>query len=259
MNNLYRFFITLIGIMLCTTSLSATLIKRNTQNGVEKVIIDGKQIRMQSKNPNYYSLIFLDKGKTYSVDKKKKRIVEMDIEGKPPTQANKPKTPPWGNEVNSKLVNKGTGAKIAGYITVRYQIQAMGKPCADYYFSDKLAEKIPYIKDFINASTRITESRKVKGAYFHPCQQAQSELVSQIRAKGIPMKFVLKGAGNSTDKVVYEVINIEKVNVPADTFILPSKYKKITEKKVLQERNKRMKLWMQQNKQNHNYAPPNNR
>jgi len=240
----------LTSATVCSTSWAATLIKRDLQGKTETVIMERQKIRIQSPNPNSYALMHLDKGKTYMVDATQKRIVEMDIVGKPP-QVQLPKDmpkPPWGNSVRAKLVKQSGKLDIAGYSTEHYQIEALGKACFDVYFSKKAAW-VDYVEDFLNASYEITNSRKIKGMPLHPCQKAHEDLEKKIKRRGIPMKFVMKG---NSDQIIYEVTNIRTgVRVSADVFALPTGYKMISEQDWMTEREAKMNEWREKNKGTH--------
>ncbi len=243
----------LTSASVCSTSWAATLIKRDIQGKTETVIISAQQVRIQSPNPNNYALMYLDKGKMYMVDTTKTRIVEMDIVGKPP-QVQLPKDmpkPPWGNSVRAKLVKQSGKVDIAGYSTEHYQIEALGKACFAIYLSKKAAW-VDYIEDFLNASYEIKNSRKIKWMPLHPCQQALEDLENQIKRRGVPMKFVMKG---DSDQIIYEVTTIRTgVRVSADVFVLPTGYKMISEQDGMKEREAEMKEWREKNKGVH--TPP---
>ena len=232
----------LTSVSVCGSSWAATLIKRDIQGKTETVVMQGQQVRVQSPDPNSYTLMYLDKGKAYMVDVNKKRIVGMDIAGKPPEMQfpkNMPE-PPWGNSVRAKLIKQSGDIEIAGYFAEHYQIEALGKACFDVYLSKKAAW-VDYIEDFLNASSKIKNSRKIKGMPIHPCQQAHEDVENRIKRRGIPMKFVMKG---KTDQIIYEVTKVQTgVRVSADVFALPSGYKIINESDWIKEQEAEMKKW----------------
>jgi len=252
MNNVHRWItISLASVSLCGASWAATVVKRDIQGQTQDIVMEGQQVRIQTKEPNYYTLMALDKGKVYMVDNKEKRIVEMDIVGKPPEPPrgmpqHKPK-PPWGDSVKAKLVKRGNGPKIAGYSTKHYQLKALDKACSDYYFS-KTAAQVDYIEAFIDASNKMVNSRKVKGMPVHPCQQAQDELEADMKKHGVSLKLVFKGG---KDHVMYEITSIQTgVKVPASVFALPTTgYKTMSEQNMIEEEQAKMKEWMEKRRQ----------
>ncbi len=243
--NLSRWII--IGLAgMCSTSWAATVVKRELQGNTEKIIMEGQQVRIETQNSNYYTLMYLAQSKTYMIEVKEKRIIEMDIVGKPPklppNRHPMPK-PPWGDSVNAELVEKGNGPNIAGYPTKRYQIKALGKACSDNYFSKEVAS---HIDAFLEASDKMINSRKIKGMFVHPCQQAYDDLKAKMRKQGVSMKLVLKG-GKKGDMVMYEITDIQtNVKVSAALFKLPMGYKTISEQKMIEERQVKMKAFMEQ-------------
>ncbi|MDM8557453.1 hypothetical protein [Candidatus Parabeggiatoa sp. HSG14] len=271
MNYLHRWIIVgIISVGICGTSWAATVVeRRDTQGNKQKLTMNEQQARLESpKTLNFYTLINLEEEKVYLVNDKKKRIVKMDIIGKPPKPPknmplprNMPK-PPWGKFMRAQLIQKGKGPIIAGYFTKRYEIRAYGKAqgnkwdkvCSDNYFSKRAFEIVGF-KKFLEAMYQMSNSRKpnIKGMPIHPCQQAHDELEIESRKFGIPMKSVIKG-NNRNDKVRHEIVNIKTdVKVSTDFFVLPEHYKMITEQEMIKEQQAAMKKWREESRQRDDY------
>ncbi len=243
MNHLQRgLMVGLLSASVCGTTWAATIIERQEMGKTQKVTLDRQQVRIDSSDPNFYILMDLNQGMSYMVNGKEKRIVKIKIIGTPP-----PIPPqdgqPWGRRsqsryaynnqpVKAKLIKVGNGPAIAGYPTVTYQIKANNKVCSENYFS-KPATNVPYIMDFLNAISKMSSSRKVKGVALPACIQAYNDLEAEYMKLGVPMKTVIKGKKGNL--VMYEITRIQtNVDVPSRLFRLPN-YKMISEQQMIQE------------------------
>ncbi|RKZ82246.1 MAG: hypothetical protein DRR19_21020 [Candidatus Parabeggiatoa sp. nov. 1] len=248
------------GASVCNASWAATVVKRcNDFQQVETVTITRDNARMAGHNPNFYTVIASAEGKVYQVDTKKKRVVKMDISGTAPKPQQDIRTPPWGASAKAKLVRKGSGPKIADYPTAHYQIKALGRACSDNYFSQEVT-KVAHIKEFLDTWSQLSNARKIKGMYFHPCQQARDELESKLMRLGVPMKIVIKG-GKRGDKVRHQILSIKTdVEVENNFFELPKGYEVMSEAKMREMAQKEMEKWRAEAKQRrgppHHQKPP---
>ncbi|MEN8215201.1 MAG: hypothetical protein ABFS56_02260 [Pseudomonadota bacterium] len=270
MNHLHRGIIVgIISASVCGASFAATVVERRQMETIQKITLDKDDAHISSPDPNFYTLIDLDKGKAYMVNTKEKRIVEMNIIGtppkppqdmmppwqpsQPPQATNRPEPPP----VKASLIEKGNGPEIAGYPTVKYQVKANGQACSENYFSKKAAQ-VPYIKDWLKAMSDMTNSRKMKGMRIHPCQKAHDDLEAESMKLGFPMKSVVKMGERGGDKVRFEIIRIKTdVEVSADTFTLPG-YDVISEQEMIAEGQAKMRQMMEEAKQRGYRQPPRN-
>ncbi|RKZ45124.1 MAG: hypothetical protein DRR16_21355 [Candidatus Parabeggiatoa sp. nov. 3] len=241
----------IISVSVCSASFAATVIKRSDIQGKEeKITLEKQHVRIQGENANYYRLMDLKLKKVYQVDDKQKRILEMDIEGKPP-KLPEGEPPPWfGQEqapVKAHLAKSEYVTDIAGYSSRYYQIMVLyqnkWRPCFDNYFSETAA-KVPYLVDFINALSQISQSRQIEGMPVHPCLQALDNLESEMKKLGVPMKTLIKG--NKGDKVKHEILNIQTdVKVSPELFKVPD-YHRITEQEKREEVYKEMRKRMEE-------------
>ena len=269
MNYLHRWIIVgIAGASVCGASWAATIVERRDIDGKEqKLIMDKQHVRINEHELNYYTQINLDERKVYLVNKKKKRIIEMDIKGTPPKLPQnmpKPPKPPWGDSVRAKLVKQGQGPKIAGYLTMHYQVNAFDPvnarsvTCSDNYFSEKAAQKVAYLNEFIKIMFEMSNSRKINGMPVSFCQQAFHEVEVESMKLGIPMKTVIKG-GKMGDRVKHEITRIQTdAKVSADTFVLPRYDDKISEQEMRKKMQKAMMKRMEEAKQrgDQRYGPP---
>ena len=247
MNYWYHRIIVGVVIISVTPTWAATVVeRRDTRGDKQKIIMEKQQARIETSNPNFYTLIDLEKQKAYMVNAKDQELMVMDIVGTPPQLPRDMPPLPKTTAVKAQLVENGKGPKIAGFTTTNYQVVADGKVCSENYFSSE-AVKVPYVKVFIDAMYQMSSSRKTKGLPVHPCQQAHDELEAQSMKLGVPMKSLIKGRGKKGDKVRYEIISIQTdVKVPGDIFTLPKKYQLKTEAQMLEAQQQAMRKWQQE-------------
>jgi hypothetical protein len=248
----------ILSASLCSASFAATVVERHDIQGKKEVItLENKQVHIGGEDPNYYSVMDLNEQKVYLVDGYKKRIVEMDIEGKPP-ELPEGKKPPWFNQPQQPVTahlkyDYKKAARIAGYDSHYYQLQVyfqkQWRPCFENYFSQKAA-KVPYLVDFLEAISVISKSRRLKGMPVHPCFQALDNKADQLKKLGVPMKTVIKV--NKADKVKHEILSIKRgVSVSSVLFKLPDDYERISEAQKREEDYKVMMKKMQEAQKEH--------
>lgn len=151
--------VTSIGIS--SASLAATQVeRRNIEAKIETLVIDGSMARINAGDPNHYSLIDMDKGKMYMVDVSKRRIVKMDIIGKPPEVPMR--NFPAQNPITAKLVRKRSNRLIAGFSTTKYVVKVNDRTCSKNYFSKEF-DKVTDFKRYIDTMSKFEDSRKVQG------------------------------------------------------------------------------------------------
>ncbi|WP_069469734.1 hypothetical protein [Candidatus Marithrix sp. Canyon 246] len=232
LQNLIIIGVSSVGI--CNASLAATQVeRRNIEAKIETIIIDGSMVRLNTGNPNNYSVIDMDKGKMYIVDARKRRIVNLDIIGKPP------EIPTHNfraqNPITAKLIKKRSNRLIAGYSTTKYVLKVDGRTCSKYYFSKKLA-KVTDFKRYINTMFKMENSRKVQGMPMPPCIRGHQKLRGQMKALGISMKMqVIMGRRGS--RVLHEIVSVKtNITVSANSFNVPSGYRMISEQQMRQRR-----------------------
>lgn len=236
MNYWYHRLIVSVIMVSVTSTWAATIVeRRDTRGDKQKIIMEEQQARIETSNPNFYTLIDLEKEKAYMVNADEQQIMTMNIVGIPPKPPRDMPPLPKLPDINAELIKKGEGPEIAGYTTINYQVIAAGKVCSENYFSLE-AMKVPHVKVFLDAMYQMSSSRKPKDLPVHPCQQAHDELEAQSMKLGVPMKSVIKGSGEKGDKVKYEIISIQTdVKIPQNTFVLPKKYQLKTEAQMLEE------------------------
>lgn len=232
LQNLIIIGVSSVGI--CNASLAATQVeRRNIEAKIETITIDGSMVRLNTNDPNNYSVIDMDKGKMYIVDAHKRQIVNMDIIGKPPEIPRRNFRAQ--NPITAKLIKKRSNKLIAGYSTTKYVLKVDGRTCSKYYFSKQL-EKITDFKRYIDTMSKMENSRKVQGMPMPPCIRGHNKLKNKMKALGISMKMVIM-MGKMGSRVLHEIVSVKtNVTVPANSFNVPSGYRMISEQEMRQRR-----------------------
>lgn len=230
LQNLIIIGVSSVGI--CNASLAATQVeRRNIEAKIETITIDGSMVRLNTSDPNNYSVIDMDKGKMYIVDAHKRQIVNMDIIGKPPEISRRNFRAQ--NPITAKLIKKRSNKLIAGYSTTKYVLKVDGRTCSKYYFSKQL-EKITDFKRYIDTMSKMENSRKVQGMPMPPCIRGHNKLKNKMKALGISMKMVIM-MGKMGSRVLHEIVSVKtNVTVPANSFNVPSGYRMISEQEMRQ-------------------------
>jgi len=85
MNHLQRgIMVGLLSASVCGATWAATIIERQEMGKTQKVTLDRQHVRIDSSDPNFYILMDLKQGKSYMVNGKERRIVQINIIGTPP-------------------------------------------------------------------------------------------------------------------------------------------------------------------------------
>ena len=241
MNQLQRgIMVGILSACVCGTTWAATIIERKEMGKTQKVTLEGENVRIDSSSPNFYILMDLKKGNVYMVNGKERRIVELKIIGTPRTLPPQYKQQTQKQPIKAQLVKIGNSSSIAGYPTVKYEMKANNKVCANSSFSKEAAD-IPYVQDFLNAISNLSSSRQIKGMPLSPCIQANNDLSADYMKLGMSMKTVVKG--KKGDTVLYEITRIKTdIGVPSKLFRLPN-YQIITEQEMIKENMAKRNQW----------------
>lgn len=250
MKPLSRWMLAGLAGTLALPAEAATLVERqDAQKQVEKMTVDEHHVRIDYTYRGSYTLIDLEKNTLSLVNTGQKEVVERNLKVPPNTGSLPPgmSLPPAKPVGEVKLVDKGAGPDIAGYPTVHYQITADGEVCADHYLSAEAA-KVPYLKHLIETMEKSAQPPAEMVERMPPCAQAQFKIKADYMAKGLPMRSV-----DNKGNVMYEITKIQTdVEVPADTFEIPSGFKTMT----AEEMRKKMEDIIRQHGGGHPPVPP---
>jgi len=129
-----------------------------------------------------------------------------------------------------KVVKMGPGGKIKGYNTVKYGVTVNGTPYKNVW----LATNAPIMKDvrkYVKKATEMSakmESCSQVGPGSGPAPEMSDEYTA-LAEKGWPMKEL----NLRTRKMEKEVISLNKKNIPASAFRVPTGYKKVEMREMM--------------------------
>ncbi|TCS35141.1 hypothetical protein EDC30_11156 [Paucimonas lemoignei] len=217
--------------LLMNAATAATVIRMEAgPNGARSLMtVEKGKARMQSE-PQNYILIDPSADQYLYILPEARQTVTMNskppIEAAQPVKAAKPAT--------VKLVNKGTGPKIAGFATQRYQLFANGKLCLNTYLSREALQR-GELKDFLAGFHQLHAKQKQQyraiGTQYAPCDDAQETLMGRYAELGLAMRTV-----DADGSLRQEVVSMETgIKVNDDTFQVPEGFKQLTHEEFLRQ------------------------
>ena len=216
---------------------AGTIVKVQNKNELTTMITDGKKARM-NMSASEYVIIDYKNQKVSMVNPKEKQVMEMNMDtlaGKSASSVPK---------VRDNLSRGRVGPSIAGYDTHQYSYSVNGKSCGDVYASiDAYKEK--GMKELLKAMrTMVDQQRAMLGGLagmMDDCTLADMQMIDRVKTIGIPMRTVKNG------RVETEVKSIQTgISVPADTFVIPASYKKVSVEQQMQQASQAMQQAPQQ-------------
>jgi len=131
-----------------------------------------------------------------------------------------------------KVMNMGSGGKVAGYNTTKYNVIVDGRPYKDVWLATN-APIMHDMKNFIDKSSKMSAkmencSKMAPGMNRGPSPEVGKEY-AKLDKKGWPMKEL----DRRTHKVTKEVQRLERKTFPASTFRVPAGYKKVEMRKLM--------------------------
>jgi len=197
---------------------AATLIEVKTPEGQTKIFRDGARSRMTNSDGSY--VIMDSKAQTmFVVMPKERQVMDMSQMLKAPASG------PGKNPPAIQFKKQGSGQRIAGYKTVRYQYSANGKTCGSVLAS-KQALKDTGLQQAFDLMERMSSHADALMQAFNsnvdPCQRADTHFSEHAQGIGIPMR-ITSGGG----KLVSEILRIEKkAKLPPNAFTIPAGYQR---------------------------------
>lgn len=201
---------------------AATVVEIQGEGELSTIMTDGKMARM-AMGAGEYVIIDYKKNRVSVVSPQKKEVLLLDAES-----VAKGETSP---KVRVSFRPLGNGQVVAGYKTKRYDYLVNGKSCGVIHGSQGAYQQ-KGIKELVQAmQTMIEKQQAVMGgfsAFIDDCTQADMQVGSYVQKIGIPMLTEKNG------RIESEIKSIRTdVTLPADTFVIPATYKKMTMKDMM--------------------------
>ncbi len=223
---------------------AGTVIQIQDGNDLITVSTDGAFARMDMPGDEYV-IVNYKKHTIKAVYPKKHQVLLLN--------ANKMSGGKSGPEVRTSLKKLGAGMKVAGYPTQKYAYSANGKSCGFIYGSQDAYQK-KGIKELLLAMSEMMEKqRAILGGFagmVDDCTLADMKLSDHVNTIGVPMRTEKNGVVDS------EIKSIKlDVNLPTETFVVPTTYKTVTMDQQMQQYQPQMQQMMQQMQQSGQMTP----
>ena len=160
---------------------------------------NGQLVRIDGQQMPGFIIIDYAKGEFFMVDSKRNEIMKTSL-----SQVD------VVNDVATlkiSLKDKGSGPKIAGFLTRKFELIADGEPCGLVYASSKLLENSDVRAIFESMRNMQQFSRRMMegmSGILPVCQRASMQSADAIESSGAPLRVVAKG-----DKLISEVLTVD--------------------------------------------------
>jgi hypothetical protein len=191
---------TLVGLVLCAHA--AADVEMTIKDGFgdsSTFSSNGRLVRIEGRKIPGFIIIDFAKGEFFMVDSKRNRIVKISLDQV--DVAND------AAKLSVSLEDKGSGRKIAGYLTRKFQLIANGERCGTVYASSKLLKDNNVRAIFESTRNMQQFSRGMMGGMSENipvCQRANMQLADVIESSGAPLRVVDKAG-----KLLSEVLAVD--------------------------------------------------
>mgnify|MGYP001817602700 CR=1 FL=1 len=212
-----------IILMICSPSIQAgTIVEIQNQDEMTRIMTDGKLARIDMSAAEY-ALVDYKNHSVRLVDHQKQQVMLLNADAAA-TGSGAPK-------LRTSINDLGPGQPIAGYKTHKFGYTANGRSCGVVYGS-KDAYRARGIKELVSAmDTMMAKQRAALGGLagmIDDCTLADMKLSDYISTIGVPMRTERNGRVDTQIKSIKT-----DVVLPANTFVIPASYKKVS---LLQEK-----------------------
>lgn len=210
--------ILILGLgLVATASFAGTIIKIQNSNEIITVLTDGQKARMDMAGSEYV-IVDYTTHQMKMVNPAKQEVMVVDADGLPKTGS--------APGINTELRRIGSGGKVAGYDTNKFEYFADGDSCGVVYGS-KQAFEAEGIKDLLNAMKIMIERQRAMlgglAGMMNACILADMKMSDHVDTLGVPMRTEKRG------KLDMEIKSIElNANVKASTFVIPAAYRTVS-------------------------------
>jgi len=229
----------LLTFLLAVNVNAATMLEIKSQDGLSYIYSEGTKGRMEMAGAGEYMLIDTKKNTLFVVMPSKQMVLDMS------ESLGEPDLKEGGQSGSARLEKAGSGPKIVGYKTTRYDLKAGKRHCGSV-FASKAALKdsnMRHILGFLQGT-----AARAKGFNLHQdmepddCVDMDEQLIDKIDELGLPMRALdEKGAVES------EVTKIQKnAQLPPNPFAFPKTYQVKTMSDIHKETQRQMQQQMPQ-------------
>ena len=168
-------------------------------------------------------------------------LMEEQMKGMPPEQRAMMEQMTGRNRASKapkvSVASKGSGGKIAGYDTVKYSVTVDGKPYKDVWVASNasiMKDMRKFMKKVIKMGSEMGDC--MQGPLGMGSNPENSKEYLSLMEKGWPMREVRKDGIGVQDGigVETEVKSLVEKSIPASEFRVPSGYKKVEMRQVME-------------------------
>lgn len=185
---------------------------RDASGATSTMHSNGDRVRINSRQTPGYVLLDGSVGMFYLIDEQRgkiDRIAADEIGGVPPDGG-----------MSVSLRPRGSGGKIAGYRTGRFDLIANGLYCGTVNGSSKLIEnrELKRMLEGMQSLHKLTRMQDAQGGNLSECQHASTQLANLVESSGFVLRYM-----DDQGKLIFEVLSIDtSAQVAAGYYDLPS-------------------------------------
>ena len=249
----------LIGILSTPSLVSAALMmeNRDADGEISRIYIEGNKARIEMPTENAYMVMDVQQRTMKMVSHRERTVMDFSDMFKDQKQAGQSGTK---QKIDSRLVSKGVGPKIAGYETEEYEIRANDQYCGSTFVSVE-ALKQGDLKRFGSmlekmSGAALSNMDNMMGgqmqSFMPPCVIASEQQMDRLMNLGIPMRVI-----DENRQLESEVTRFDKnAKLPAKAFDIPADYKQTNPTEMMGEAAKQIRDMQPQMEEMMKNMPP---
>lgn len=213
---MYRLLLSTLLLLSSSLTAAATLVEVKSSEGQTRIYTDGQRARMETGKDGY--MIVDNKAQSlFVVMPNEQRVMDMSqaLQGPGPGASAAP--------IDIRFDKQGSGPRIAGYPTTRYNYSANGQSCGTLLASRQALEDTGLDSAFEmmeRMASRADAMRMAFNSNTPPCERAGTQFSTHVRKIGVPMRIT---AGNG--QLVSEITRIDQnAKLPPNAFTVPAGY-----------------------------------
>ncbi len=197
---------------------AATLIEVKGGGEITKIYQEGSMSRLEMPGDRGYMVIDSAKQTMHMVMPAQRMVMDMSdtLKNAPGDGA--------GSGIRIELSKQGSGPRVAGYKTTRYDYTANSRNCGTLFTSADAMNNAGMSEVFEMMGRLSTQADAMMSAFNQnagPCERSNPQLTQRLKDIGAPMR-VLDAEG----AVISEVLRIDrKARLPANAFTIPADYR----------------------------------
>lgn len=196
---------------------AATMVEIDSEDGNSRIYTEGHKGRMEMSGGEGFMLMDTKENTLFAVMPERQMVIDMSDELKNSDS----KTSDQTNKTEFKEV--GTGPKIAGYKTTKFDYATNGNHCGTIFVSKEALDDLG-LNDMLSVlkkmAARANSFAQNVTANSDPCEAADTLLTAKIAEIGMPLRAL--DANGELESLVTEIDKHAKL--PPNAFKIPENY-----------------------------------